>query len=84
MPIHLLAMRFAARTRRTFPLARDGAVEAVLLRIERLNLERQRLRDEAAAVDALELNRLEIVRAQWDLSRALIERYLPRRHRNAA
>jgi hypothetical protein len=62
-------MRFAARRRRK-------SVEAILGRIDDLTLVRQTLREGAADADALEQNRLEIVRAQWDLSEALIERYL--------
>jgi hypothetical protein len=39
--------------------------------------ERQQLRRNGAAADELERNRLAIVECQWELSRALIERYLP-------
>jgi hypothetical protein len=39
--------------------------------------ERQRLRSEGALADDLERNRLAIVQCQWELSRALIARYLP-------
>jgi hypothetical protein len=39
--------------------------------------ERQQLRREGAPVEELERNRLAIVRCQWELSRALIECYLP-------
>ena len=39
--------------------------------------ERQQLRRNAAPTEELERNRLAIVRCQWELSRALIERYLP-------
>jgi hypothetical protein len=38
--------------------------------------ERQQLRSKGAPADELERNRLAIVSCQWDLSRALIERYL--------
>ena len=39
--------------------------------------ERQQLRRHAAPAEELERNRLAIVQCQWELSRALIERYLP-------
>jgi hypothetical protein len=39
--------------------------------------ERQQLRSGGADADELERNRLAIVECQWELSRALIERYLP-------
>ena len=39
--------------------------------------ERQELRAGGAQGEALEQNRLAIVHCQWELSRALIERYLP-------
>ena len=61
-------LRFAART---------VSVEALLERIDDLSRERQALRAENASADALEENRLAIVDAQWDLSRALVKRYLP-------
>jgi hypothetical protein len=38
--------------------------------------ERQALHERGAASDELERNRLEIVRMQWQLSRAWIERHL--------
>jgi hypothetical protein len=39
--------------------------------------QRQQLRRNAAPAEELERNRLAIVQCQWELSRALIERYLP-------
>ena len=42
-----------------------------------LVVERQQLRQGGAAAKELERNRLAIVQCQWELSRALIERYLP-------
>jgi hypothetical protein len=44
--------------------------------ISRLTAERQRLRDQAAGSGRLERNRVKLARAQWELSHALIERYL--------
>jgi hypothetical protein len=45
--------------------------------ISRLVLERQELRAYGAAPDDLEQNRRELVQRQWELSHALIARYLP-------
>lgn len=42
-----------------------------------LTAERQRLRDLDAGSVRLERNRVKLARAQWELSHALIERYLP-------
>ena len=52
-------------------------VESPAHRYAELVAERQRLRSSGAAEAALERNRLAIVRCQWDLSHALIERHLP-------
>lgn len=52
-------------------------VETLLEQIGSLVAERQRLRRDHAAKELLEDNRREIARLQWELSRALIERYLP-------
>ena len=56
---------------------RELSVEALLQQLEQLTRERQDLRLVLAEAQALEQNRLAIVQAQWDLSRALIRRYLP-------
>jgi FtsZ-binding cell division protein ZapB len=53
-------------------------VETLQTRIGELAAQRQTLRAERAERETLERNRLEIARAQWQLSHALIERYLPR------
>ena len=42
-----------------------------------LTAERQQLRDRGAAATKLERNRVKLARKQWELSHALIERYLP-------
>jgi hypothetical protein len=52
------------------------SVEDLQARIGTLAAARQQLRAERAALEALEQNRLEIGRAQWELSHALIQRYL--------
>jgi hypothetical protein len=52
------------------------SVEALNLQIQALVAERQQLRFLDAGAAALEQNRLRIVRAQWALAQALIERHL--------
>jgi hypothetical protein len=52
-------------------------VEDLQSSIDALTAERQRLREGRASAAALERNRVKIARAQWQLSYALIERYLP-------
>ena len=53
------------------------AVEDLQRSLNELLREREELRAAAADRADLERNRLAIVRAQWDLSRALIARYSP-------
>ncbi len=78
-PIHTVDMtslrplRF--RRRRT-----AQTVEALTEHLGTLTLQRQTLRASAAGTVALERNRVAIARAQWELSHALIERYLPAQH----
>jgi hypothetical protein len=50
-------------------------VEALCARHNALVFERQALRSSGAASAALERNRLEIVRCQWELAQALIDRH---------
>jgi len=59
-------------------------VESLTQRISTLTTERQALRTNGATETALERNRVQISRAQWELSYALIERYLPRSAEQAA
>jgi hypothetical protein len=60
-------------------------VETLLDRIQFLASERQSLRARGAADLVLERNRVQIARAQWQLSYALIQRHLPPRvEQNAA
>ena len=59
-------------------------VESLTQHISTLTTERQALRTNSASETALERNRLQIARAQWDLSHALIERYLPNSAEQAA
>jgi TATA-binding protein-associated factor Taf7 len=61
------------RRRRTSP-----TVESLSNQLGALTRERQDLRAHEASSVALEQNRVAIARAQWDLSYALIERYLPK------
>lgn len=53
-------------------------VETLTELLRTLTLERQALRASDAGSVALERNRVAIARAQWELSHALIERYLPK------
>jgi hypothetical protein len=48
-----------------------------MLEIGELTADRQRLRDTGAAPTKLERNRVKLARKQWELSHALIARYLP-------
>ena len=52
-------------------------VEDLLRQIGDLTSERQKLRESGVAGTRLERNRIKLARAQWELSHALIERYLP-------
>ena len=52
-------------------------VEDLLGQIGALTAERQKLREEGVNGTRLERNRIKLARAQWELSYALIERYLP-------
>jgi hypothetical protein len=60
-------------------------VEALQARVAALGLERQELRTSGAEPAALERNRVELARAQWELSHALIEQHrAPTAHGHAA
>jgi hypothetical protein len=50
-------------------------VEELRESIERIVRERQQLRSAGASRRRLEANRLELIRAQWALAGALMERY---------
>lgn len=63
-----------ARFRRS---RRPASADELAARVAELVAERQRLRDRGAGESALERNRLQIARAQWELAHALIERHLP-------
>ena len=67
---HLRPARF--RRRRV-----AASVEALTLRVAELVSERQQLRERGASETALEKNRIQLVRAQWELGHALIDRHLP-------
>jgi hypothetical protein len=60
------------------PARRTRDVEALSELHAALVRERQQLRMLGAETSDLERNRLAIVHCQWELSWALIERYLPR------
>jgi hypothetical protein len=53
------------------------SVEVLLEEISGLTAERQQLRERGADARRLERNRVKLARKQWELSYALIERYLP-------
>ena len=59
-------------------------VESLVNRIGELVSERQELRAACAPPAAIERNRVQIARAQWELAHALIDRYLPDTARSAA
>jgi hypothetical protein len=54
-----------------------GSVEELQARAGALAAARQQLRADNAPDEVLEENRLELARTQWELSHALIQRYLP-------
>ncbi len=53
------------------------SVESLVVRIAELVVERQELRSRGAAPAAIERNRVQIARAQWELAHALIDRHGP-------
>lgn len=55
----------------------SASVEELILRLEGLVDERQQLRARSASARALERNRLQIARTQWELSHELIDENLP-------
>lgn len=59
------------------PVRSQRSVEALRDMHTTLVFERQQLRSDGAHIEELERNRLAIVHCQWELSRALIELYLP-------
>ena len=67
--------RTATSARRESRSAVSPTVEALNARLARLVAKRQELRSRAAGNAALERNRRDIVRAQHQLSHALIARY---------
>jgi hypothetical protein len=68
--LRLPLSRFRRRARRV-------SVEVLMDEIGALTAERQRLREDGASSFRLERNRVKLARRQWELSHALIERYLP-------
>jgi hypothetical protein len=72
-------MALPALRRLVFSRRGAGQLDPEILRQLHTTLvnERQELRRGGAAAEELERNRLAIVECQWELSHALIERYLP-------
>lgn len=60
-----------------FRRSRPASVEELQARIGTLVARRQALREGGASPDTLERNRRQLARCHWELSFALIERYLP-------
>jgi hypothetical protein len=54
----------------------SASAEELIARLEALVAERQELRSRAASPAALERNRLQIARAQWELSHVLIDQHV--------
>ena len=61
-----------------------ASVESLILLIAELVVERQELRSTGAGTMAIERNRLQLARAQWELGHALIDRHLPEPAQTAA
>ncbi len=59
-------------------------VETLLEQISGITAERQQLREQGVDPVRLERNRVKLARKQWELSYALIERYLPTAQSQAA
>lgn len=51
-------------------------MESLAVRIAELVSERQALREAASPAAAIERNRVQLVRAQWELAHALIDQHL--------
>jgi hypothetical protein len=60
-----------------FRRGNSRSVEDLLAQIGALTAERQKLREVGIHDVRLERNRIKLARAQWELSHALIKRYLP-------
>jgi hypothetical protein len=61
-----------------------ASVECLQEAVGRLVAQRQALRERHACRDELESNRVKLATRERELSRALIDRYLPRAEREAA
>ena len=73
MNTRLLRPSSPSRFRRT---QSGRSVEALMEEISSLTSERQQLREQGVSESRLERNRVKLARTQWELSHALIDRYL--------
>ena len=73
MNTRLLRPSVPPRFRRT---QSGRSVEALMEEISSLTSERQQLREQGVSESRLERNRVKLARTQWELSHALIDRYL--------
>ena len=73
MNTRLLRPSVPSRFRRT---QSGRSVEALMGEISSLTSERQQLREQGVSESRLERNRVKLARTQWELSHALIDRYL--------
>lgn len=78
--LRTVARGTSLRPLRTAPFRRSrvsASADELTARLEALVAERQELRSRGASGKALERNRLQIARTQWELAHVLIDGHLP-------